>query len=641
MSAKPKILVDERGRISRLTKDGSHYYSGCTADNSEVEEEQAEVLLAQKRFLCEYRGEKVTFSTHGGKRRPARDEALYFLRTRFKPDEETVATSAKITSTLHTKYEKRLQAEALRTLLEINDHLKEEFGDDAFVVLKGSSAARLVALDSIRGLKAKLKTKSPAVEKLEADFGKWVTPSDWDAQVIINPKLCNKRAVDLAEDSMTRVHEIIERCMQSMAARLKETREAEPDELRILSQLGGAFEEHPVKKGSDKLLGIESMLENVIPEVDVLQDLRIGKRRSFWVRPFLDERAPTEFIKGQRFRLCSPAAVTKLEYTSATRDIIYMSKNTSLVIPETKVGFDLLRLMACVVGEDGTRYKVELLDVSVAAPNYPSSKTDWVTFNQAKNVFVFRGMRCTSLSYLMKEIKKLVKEGEKRKAGGGSDPKAEKRKNRVTLFQNLVCVFGLSQDFVSPGAFKEMCEEAKHDTGAFSERLKLVNTNLSLRRRQRDALLQLSLDVLQVLFPKVNKPSDADIERVLEFEARLKACDGRATVSVDTAKAIVAVPGLSLDPNDYVDMDLEDLQTEEDVLEAEKERDKAKKALKALGKTWSAAEKKEAKNFVEAATVAARRARAQADLGAVDTSEVNVWNVLADINSCESAMLSK
>lgn len=645
MAEQPELKVNPDGSIWRLAKDTGHYYRGCPACKSKVTKEQALKLKEEGRFLSEFAGGKIVFTKQGDENKNrTEDTPLYFLREPFQINEKTTSVSAKLTSLIHTKYEKRLQVEALRTLLEIDASVRDKFGSDAFVILKGSSATRLIILDRLKGLKKHAGEESESLRKLEQDFGKWVTPSDWDAQVVVNPKICNKRNVQKAEKVVTTIHAIVEKHMLDMAARLQKTRFASQEEVYIMNQLGGA-------EVGDRLLGIEQMLQSAIEKSEFEGKMRVGKRRSFWVKPFLDERAPTTgIVPGQRFRLCTPAAVSQLVYTSPP-GITYMSKNTSLSIPDIKVAFDLQRLMACAVDDEGTKYKVELLDVSIAIPTFRNF--EFAIFSNPDNFEMFKGLAALSIKYQKKEIQRILGEKELLAKKGQEDPKTPKRIERKKMFTQIVCESAISTGYKNPEKFLEDCEEAGYPTGSFKGRWALVKPQ-DFSPKQRTALLQLPLDVLTFMFDEEKKASAQDIEKILEFQAKLKACDGRASISVATVEAIMEIPNFSIDPEDYADIDVSQEFNHKaigrELKRAQFAHEEAKRDLKdqrdILRKTEDPRDKKiaelkveTAKRKLEQAAADARRAKVFNDLAALKELKISLFEVLADINSCESSKL--
>ena len=566
-------LVDVRGVLWRRSKNGTDHRRCVPVEQVKVTAEQAQTLFDQGRFLHKYEHDRLPLSAPGDEDKK-RNNFFVFLRQPFTQS-ATADISQQLTGTLHLVFENLLKAEALRALIAIDAELYREFEGDVFMVLKGSSAARLVALDRLKQLSSRRRKHSSdaEVEALQADFTRWMTPSDWDANIVVNPRLMSKRRLKEAHDTLHKIHGIVEEEMRVMGNRLANPRDASDDELFELNALSGVpiqrdtarwdglvrGEKQQVQKGKvkevrtfqevaamaekhiNRLPGIEEMLGVVIKEAG-LKGFCVGKRQSFEVSPLLDFDAPADskFKVGERLKLCTTAAVTLLKPNSKP-SVIYTTKNTTLILPEKQTSFDLLRLLACVRGPDGVKYKVELLDVSVGTCNLPRARIDFKAFSQKKNVYVYKGLRCTSLQYLFYEIKGLVKDAAEQRARGVPDKKEAKRIERAAMYSKLVCLLGLSDAYDSERDFKLGCKGFKK--GNFNQRLKLVSALVEADDPRRGALLQMSARALSAFG---QNPSSEVIDKVLSFDARLKSCDGRAGVSPQTVFTVVEFPDLDL-----------------------------------------------------------------------------------------------
>ena len=180
-----------------------------------------------------------------------------------------------------------------------------------------------------KGRTRKIYDTYSTVRGLEEDFKTWMTPSDWDAQICLNPRICNKADVASAEKTIGMVHAIVEDEMNTMRTRLLVPRSLSAKEQREMNKLSSMPFEEEIPKWKHKcgpsqvpdtdkpakntlLPGIRDMLLATIKEAALPNDtLRPCVRHSFEVFGLLDEAAPVNHSArvGERLLLTTPAAV--------------------------------------------------------------------------------------------------------------------------------------------------------------------------------------------------------------------------------------------------------------------------------------------------------------------------------------------
>jgi hypothetical protein len=201
--------------------------------------------------------------------------------------------------------------------------------------------------------------------------------------------------------------------------------------------------------------------------------------------------------------------------------------------------------LGSVSDSSGQKYKVELLDVSISVPNLPVSRADFANFSDPINIYRFRGLRCTSVQYLHKEIGTLIKEAKDAEARGVRDPKAPKRIERQAMYQKLTCLLGLVDAYRNSDEFESACQGKCTDS--HSARRALVQNLVSrgMSTAYVAPLLRLSEEALQA-FGKSGRVSSRSIERIIALDTAMRACDGRATISSQSVQAILKNPRMPI-----------------------------------------------------------------------------------------------